>query len=81
MSAKAAKIKEINTVKDEPILRIRKCSEGKSPPIRSPRKLRDGHEPIGTRVEGYDLKVMCLGAKLTRGGLVIVTTEHQLDTL
>lgn len=70
--------KEFNTAKDKPILHVRKCSEGKTPPIRSPRKLRDSHEPIGTRVEGYDLKVICLGGKLIRGRLVIVNTDQHL---
>lgn len=71
-------IKEFNTAKDKPVLHFRKCSECKTPPIRSPRKLRDGHEPIGTRVEGYDLKVICLGGKLKRGRLVIVNTDQHL---
>lgn len=57
---------------------VRKCSEGKTSPIRSPRKLRDRYEPKGTRLEGYDLKVICLGGKLIRGRLVIVNTDQHL---
>ena len=33
------------------------------------------HEPMGNRVEGYGLKFMCLGAKLTRGGVVMVKLD------
>lgn len=33
------------------------------------------HEPMGNRVEGYGLKCMCLGAKLTRGRVVMVKLD------
>lgn len=33
------------------------------------------HEPMENRVEGCDLKFMCLGAKLRRDGVVIVKLD------